>query len=99
MLDLTSIDGFEWDEGNALKSLDKHKVTQAEVEQIFARQPLVSADTAHSQHERRYQALGETMEGRRLHVAFTLRESGKKIRIISTRDMSRKERAIYAEKS
>jgi uncharacterized protein len=42
-----------------------------------------------------YHALGKTIEGRRLHVTCTLRGSGKLIRVISARDMSRKERNHY----
>ena len=52
---------------------------------------------AHSQSETRYHALGRTIEGRRLHITFTLREGGKLIRVISARDMSRKERNYYEQ--
>jgi uncharacterized DUF497 family protein len=41
----------------------------------------------------RYVALGTTPERRRLFVAFTIRRS--RVRIISARPMSRKERLIY----
>src|SRR6185437_2702513 len=44
-------------------------------------------DSAHSQAEPRYHALGRTIKGRRLHVTFSLRESGKLIRVVSARDM------------
>jgi uncharacterized DUF497 family protein len=40
-------------------------------------------------------ALGETSVGRRLHVTFTLRVEGTRTRVISARDMHRKERAVY----
>ena len=99
MIDLTLVEGFEWDDGNARKSLDKHAVNQAEAEQVFANEPLLAEDLWHSQEEKRFQALGETIEGRRLHVTFTMRSSGRKIRIISARDMNRKERAIYEKES
>ena len=55
-------------------------------------------DFRHSEAEARFQALGETSEGRPLHVTFTLRSDGKKIRVIFARDMNRKERAIYMDK-
>ncbi|MEO8118980.1 MAG: hypothetical protein ABI606_06625 [Rhodoferax sp.] len=42
-------------------------------------------------------ALGKTDEGRALHITLTLRSSGTLIRVISARDMRRKERAIYEE--
>jgi len=95
MIDLAAIEGFDWDSGNARKNLDKHGVTQTEAEQVFANEPLISDDLAHSQAEVRFQALGETMSGRLLHVTFTLRGDGSKIRVISARDMNRKEKVIY----
>jgi uncharacterized DUF497 family protein len=97
MIDLSAVEGFDWDQGNAQKSLDKHGVSQIEAEQVFVRDPLLSPDVGHSQNEERFQALGETIEGRRLHVTFTLRSDGRKIRIISARDMNRKERVIYEQ--
>jgi hypothetical protein len=90
---------IDWDDGNARKSLDKHDVTQAEAEQVFAGEPLLAEDLKHSQAEVRFQALGETAEGRRLHVSFTLRGGGKKVRVISARDMNHKERAYYEQKT
>jgi len=99
MLDLSAAEGFDWDDGNARKSLDKHNVSQAEAEQVFASEPLLAEDTEHSQSEVRYRALGETSEGRRLYVTFTLRGNGRKIRVISARDMNRKERAVYDQKA
>jgi uncharacterized DUF497 family protein/predicted DNA binding CopG/RHH family protein len=93
MIDLSGIERFEWDEGDARKNLDKQDVSQAEAEQIFVGEPLIAEDAKHSQDEPRYQALGSTIDGRRLHVTFTLRDGGRKIRVISARDMNRKERA------
>ena len=98
MLTLDRVVGFEWDEGNARKSADKHAVSRAEAEQVFFNEPLVvAADTAHSRSEPRFHALGHTDAGRRLHVTFTLRADGSLLRVISARDMSRKERRIYAQ--
>jgi len=95
MIILKDVFGFDWDEGNSRKS-DRHGVSMAEAEQVFFSIPvLMLPDSAHSQAEPRYHALGKTIEGRRLHVTFTLRESGKLIRVISARDMSRKERKHY----
>lgn len=96
MLDFTRIEGFDWDDGNRRKSDEKHAVTQAEAEQIFGvPRVLIADDIGHSHAEARYQALGETAEGRRLHVSFTLRAGGTLIRVISARPMNRKERARY----
>jgi uncharacterized DUF497 family protein len=99
MIDLGAVDGFDWDDGNVRKNLDKHGVSQAEAEQVFASEPLLAEDVKHNQAEPRFQALGKTIEGRLLHVTFTLRGDDKKIRVISARDMNRKERAIYDEKT
>lgn len=66
----------------------------AECEQVFFNQPLVVAeDVKHSLDELRFYALGRTDTDRRLYVVFTLR--GTLIRIISARDMNRKERVVY----
>ena len=86
--------GFQWDTGNKDKNLIKHKVTNYECEQIFFNQPFfVNDDVKHSISEKRFYALGQTDLGRKLFVVFTIRN--KKIRIISARDMNRKEREIY----
>ena len=97
MIQLSQITGFDWDEGNARKN-EKHGVSMAEAEQIFFNAPLlVLEDSAHSQQEARFHALGKTDDGRALHITFTLRQSGLLIRVISARDMHRKERAIYEQ--
>ena len=92
---LAEAQGFQWDEGNAEKNWKKHQVSNAECEQPFFNQPLiVAADTKHSAEEPRYYALGRTNLGRRLFIVFTLRDD--LIRVISARDMSRRERKEYA---
>ena len=97
-IDLERIVGFDWDEGNARKN-EKHGVSQSEAEQVFFdARLLMVADENHSADEARYHALGETLEGRRLHVTFTLRGDGTLIRVISAREMHRKERQIYDRK-
>ena len=73
---------------------------QTEAEELFYNQPLiVSADEGHSTQEPRWHALGVADSGRKLHVTFALRHNNTKIRIISARDMSRKERKIYEEET
>jgi uncharacterized DUF497 family protein len=94
-MDLERIVGFEWDAGNARKN-EKHRVAQNEAEQAFFDPRLfVVADSSHSVGEARFHALGVTIDGRRLHVTFTLRVDGTLIRVISARDMHRKERFIH----
>ena len=98
MIDLNKITGFDWDDGNARKSEEKHEVSMAEAEQAFFNAPLLLLEDAkHSQRESRNHALGKTDEGRLLHITFTLRHSGEKIRVISARDMHKKERKIYEQ--
>ena len=97
MIDLARIAGFDWDDGNARKN-EKHGVSMAEAEQVFFNAPLLLLDDEkHSQREARHHALGRTDEGRLLHLTFTLRKAASLIRVISARDMHRKERTIYEQ--
>ena len=100
MVDFDAIVGFEWDQGNERKIESKHGVSQSESEQIFFNEPLLIVDDVkHSQSEPRLHAYGKTDEGRLLHVTFTLRAASTRIRVISARDMHRKERARYAKET
>jgi uncharacterized DUF497 family protein len=99
MMKLSKVIGFEWDEGNSRKN-EQHGVSMSEGEQVFFNLPLlVLPDPRHSEAERRFHALGKTHEERRLHITFTLRDAGQLIRVISARDMHRKERMIYEQAS
>jgi len=91
---LSKCSGFEWDENNSEKNWRKHLVSPSECEQIFFNQPLVvEDDMKHSEKERRFYALGQTDAERTLFVVFTVRHN--QIRVISARDMNRKERKVY----
>ena len=93
-----SLEGFQWDEGNAVKSWLRHEVSQAECEQLFLNRPIVvTIDEGHSQVERRFAALGYADSGRQLTVVFTVR--GTLLRVMSARPMSRRERGIYAKRT
>jgi uncharacterized protein len=86
--------GFQWDDGNAGKNWYAHQVSDAESEEVFFNHPRVMGkDKEHSQDEPRCFLLGITNAGRRLFVSFTVR--GDLIRVISARDMTRKERTAY----
>jgi len=88
---------FDWDKTNQDKNWHKHKVAWWECEEVFFNQPLyIYHDRSHSQNEERYYALGHTGRDRLLFVVFTRRETN--IRIISARDMHKKERMAYHEK-
>jgi hypothetical protein len=96
MIDLDKLSGFDWDDGNNRKSADKHDVSQAEAESVFFNDPLIVVeDSRHSVREPRFNALGKTPQNRLLHITYTLRRDGTLIRVISARDMHRKERRFY----
>jgi uncharacterized DUF497 family protein len=89
--------GFEWDDGNLDKNWELHRVSFWEAEEIFLNEPLViAADLKHSESEPRFLALGQADSGRRLFVRFTVR--GSLIRVISARDMTRREVSSYEQK-
>ena len=97
MDEFEEVTGFQWDEGNINKNLYKHNVENWECEQIFFNEPLIILDDLkHSYDEKRWAAFGKTDAGRLLTVIYTKR--GSLIRVISARDMKRKERKFY-EKS
>jgi uncharacterized DUF497 family protein len=91
---IESLAGFEWDAGNSQKNWTSHRVTQAEAEEVFFNLPVfLLEDAKHSARERRYNVLGRSNGDRLLSVIFTVR--GDRVRVISARPMSRKERTAY----
>ena len=93
---LNDFEGFEWDEGNADKNRLKHNVSDGECEEIFFNAPLFFfEDVKHSDEELRFAAFGVTNAGRALTVVFTMRV--KLVRIISARDMNRRERRVFKD--
>ena len=91
---LETCEGFDWDQDNAEKNWTSHRVTPEEAEDVFFNDPLIiRSDVRHSREEKRYYALGQTSTGRRLFIAFTIRH--RLIRMISARDMNRREQAAY----
>lgn len=98
MIDFSLIVGFDSDEGNVRRSLDKHGVDTRKAEQVFLdRKLLVLADEGHGGSEKRYHAYGQSADGRHVLVSFALRRNATMIRTISARAMSRRERQRYAE--
>ena len=92
------IEGFQWDKGNKEKNRARHRVAWWECEQVFFNFPLFTfPDLKHSEKEQRHYALGKTDASRHLFVVFTSR--GSMIRVISAREMNRKERKVYLEKT
>lgn len=87
---------FDWDDGNIDKNWQKHSVSPKECQEIFEHLPIIVLDDEkHSQKEQRFLAYGQTEKCRLLCVIYTLRNE--KIRVISARDMSKKEKMGYAE--
>lgn len=87
---------FEWDKGNIDKNFKKHGVTDKEAEEVFSNEPkFIFEDPKHSQKEERFGLFGDTNLGRKLSIAFTVRRD--KVRIITARDMSKKERRAYEQ--
>jgi uncharacterized DUF497 family protein len=86
--------GFDWDNGNAEKNWNVHRVSAGEIEEIFFNEPfVVEEDAGHSDSELRHRALGRTDSGRLIFAAYTIR--GEKVRVISARDMTGPERREY----
>ena len=90
------IKGFDWDDGNRVKC-QQHGVSIAEVEEVFAGVVHAFPDVEHSQIETRFLAIGQTMKGRHVFLAFTFRSHGTErlVRPISARYMHAKEVKHY----
>ncbi|MHB8974573.1 MAG: BrnT family toxin [Pirellulaceae bacterium] len=85
---------FEWDVSKAKVNTRKHGVTFEEASIVFADPLSVTIyDPVHSEDEDRYIALGESQRRRLLVVVFT--DRGDRIRIISARVATRRERKDY----
>ena len=96
MLSLDKYKGFEWDKGNVDKSYQKHGITPSEAEESFLdEKAIILKDIKHSQKEKRYLLIGETIEEKLLFIVFVLRK--KKLRIISARKANRKEKNKYVK--
>src|SRR5260221_3238276 len=95
-MNFRDIDGFEWDEGN-ISHIAHHKVTPEEAEEIFFdKQNVHKDDIKHSISEKRLIIIGKTEKGRLLYQVFTKR--GKNIRVLSSRDINKKEVKLYEKK-
>jgi uncharacterized protein len=93
---LAQATGFDRDEANQNKNWYKHRVSVAECEQVFFNDNLwAKPDETHSADELHFHALGQTDVGRLIFIVFTLR--GTRIRVISARDVHRKEREAYRQ--
>jgi uncharacterized DUF497 family protein len=91
-MELMRVDGFEWDENNVVKNILNHDTYPDEIEDSFYnRYKLRRA------FQQRYLLYGVTDVGRYLFVMFVMKKQAKKnlVRVISARDMTKKERQYY----
>lgn len=89
---------FEWDNGNSGKNFKSHSVFDEECEEVFFDpEKRIAKDVFHSGAEARYILLGATNKHRLLFLVFTIRKG--RLRIISARDINKKERHLYEKKS
>ncbi len=89
-----------WDAAKAQSNLAKHGVSFAQAATVLA-DPLALTvfDTAHSETEERWFTLGLSSEGKLLAVAHTYQLTAPthvRVRIISAREATRREREQYA---
>ena len=88
---------FIWDKSNKEKNRKSHKVEWWECEELFFNFPLyMSPDVKHSKYEERFFAFGHSNSNQLLTIVFAIRQE--KIRVISARDMNKRERHMYNEK-
>jgi uncharacterized protein len=66
---MTGLTGFEWDDGNATKNWERHRVTRAEAEEVFFNRPIFLMDATPGNREVRYNVLGRTNGDRLLSVS------------------------------
>lgn len=89
---------FEWDKSNQDKNFNKHQVSTAEAEEVFFDQDKkIAKDFLHSKKEERYIVVGKTKNKRKLFMVFTIRKE--QIRIISARDLNKKEYKLLGKRT
>jgi len=88
---------FDWDQWNIQKNETKHGVSALEAESVFFDSKYrLFEDLKHSNSsESRYVLYGKSIENRLLMIGFTVRNG--KVRIITARPASKKERHVYEE--
>lgn len=95
--DLSKVIGFEWDKAN-VDHIAKHDVLPHESEDVFFdKRRVIDEDVKHSSVENRFLVIGKTKTGRILYQIFTIR--GNKIRVISSRDINKKEVKLYEKEA
>ena len=73
-------------------------MSDSECEEVFSdERKRLYKDVFHSQQEERFILIGKTNMGRLLYVVFTKRDN--QIRVISVRDLNKKEKEFYEEET
>ncbi len=97
VVDLGKVTGFDWDQAN-VTHIAKHRVLPQEAEDVFFdKNNVLDEDLRHSIIEQRFLIIGKTRKGRILYQIFTVRRN--KIRVISSRDINKKEVSLYEKKT
>ena len=87
---------FDWDEDKATINLSKHGIAFSEAKTVFDDSFYVDFyDPDHSEYEQRYLIIGHSERGRLLIVSYTERRNS--IRLISAREVTKRERKSYEE--
>jgi uncharacterized DUF497 family protein len=87
---------FEWDAGKAAANLRRHGVSFEEATTVFGdRLARTYEDPSHSESEPRELTFGFSAGGRALVISHC--ERGERVRIISARPMTRRERRQHEE--
>lgn len=90
--------GFEWDPGNRDKNWVKHKVSNEECEEAFFDPHKRILETGKEVgREKRRLLVASTQSGRLLFVVFVIRNG--KVRVISARDLNKRERGLYEKET
>jgi len=88
---------FEWNKEKAEMNFSKHGVSFDEAKTVFEDPFYVDFyDPDHSYDEHRYIIVGLSQQGRLLMVSYT--ERSNRTRLISSRQLTKKERRIYEQK-
>ena len=87
---------FEWNPNKAKKNIEKHGISSDEAATVYSDTlSMTYDDPDHSYNENRYVIISQSALGNLLFVSHT--ETDDKIRIISARKLTRKERKQYEQ--
>src|ERR1700739_4085426 len=89
------IDGFEWDEANAVKNIIRHNTYPDEIEETF-----YNRYKLRKTKQEGYSLYGVTDAGRYLFVVFIFKKKNDRniARVISAREITQKEKRYYQSK-